>query len=308
MNKWVKTNPVVDTFFNNHKEIWLLVLSALDKRNNKNAVIAPLQDQVWSERYFRLNNVSIFREASENKQREVLWSTTLSILGEASFIEQLGLAFNAKMILLANNLEERMLYSLFAGDEAQHLFWVSSHIPTAVSQFPQRPFFKLLSSIIEDGSKAPLTCLIQVLLEGWGINHYLSIAQDCQNNELKTYLQKILKDESLHHGSGLTLWNKLSLNSEEEEFTIEMLVRLFEMVQAGPQMIVTNIERSLGHLSFSQKVAIFEQLKCEEQSKKRIELLKSLLGHNQGNRLLPRLDQRGIFRPYSATECARYNV
>ncbi len=308
MNKWIKTNPVVGIFFNNHQEIWPLVLSALERRNNKDAIIAPLQDPVWNERYFGLDNVSIFREASENKQREVLWNTTLNILEEASFIEQLGLAFNAKMILLADNLEERMLYSLFAADEAQHLFWVSSHMPTMASQTPQKPFFKLLSSIIEDGSKAPLTCLIQVLLEGWGINHYLSIAQDCQNDGLKTYLQKILKDESLHHGSGLILWNQLSLNSKEEDFTIEMLARLFEMVQAGPQMIVTNIEQSLGHLSFSQKVTVFEQLKCEEQSKKRIELLKSLLGQNQANKLLTKLDQRGIFRSYSATECARYNV
>jgi len=307
MNRWIKTNPVVDTFLDKHQEIWPLVLASLERRNNKDT-IAPLEDPVWNERYFGLENVSIFKEASERRKQEVLWKSTLSILSEASYIEQLGLAFNAKMILLANNLEERMLYSLFAADEAQHLFWVSSHMPKTGSQDKQKPFFQLLSSIIEDGSKAPLTCLIQVLLEGWGINHYLSIAQDCQNGGLKTYLQKILKDESLHHGSGLMLWNQLSLNSREEHFTIEMLARLFEMVQTGPQMIVTNIEQSFGHLSFSQKTTIFEELKCEEQSNNRITLLKSLLGQNHANKLLSRLDERGIFRAYSATECARYHV
>jgi len=307
MNKWIKTNPVVDTFFDNHQEIWPLVLASLERRNNKDA-IAPLKDPVWNERYFGLENVSIFKEASESTKRDVLWKTTLSILAEASFIEQLGLTFNAKMILLADNLEERMLYSLFAADEAQHLFWVSSHMPDPGSQDTQKPFFRLLSSIIEDGSKASLTCLIQVLLEGWGINHYLSIAQDCQNDRLKTYLQKILKDESLHHGSGLMLWNQLSLNAQEEEFTIEMLARLFEMVQTGPQMIVTNIEQSFGHLSFSQKATVFEELKCEEQSNNRIALLKSLLVQNHPNKLLSKLDERGIFRAYSAAECARYHV
>ena len=305
MSKLVKINPVVGTVFNEQQEIWPVVLSALQRRNDKDAVISPLQNPAWDGSYFGLDQVNVFKEASENEQRAILWDASLNILGEASFIEQLGLAFNAKMILLTDKLEERTLYSLFAADEAQHLFWINAHMPPPALPLPQKPFFKLLSSIIEDGSKAPLTCLIQVLLEGWGINHYSSIAQDCNHVGLKTYLKKILKDEALHHGSGMILWNQLSLNSEEESFVIEMLVRLFEAVQEGPQMIVKSIERSLGHLSFAQKVDIFEQLKCEEQSLQRIDLLKSLLGkQNRENSVLSKLNELGTFRPYSATECA----
>lgn len=304
MSKSIKINPVVSTVFNEQQEIWPVVLSALQRRNDKDG-ISPLQDPAWDENYFGLDQVSVFKEASKSEQRNILWEATRNILGEASFIEQLGLAFNAKMILLTDKLEERTLYSLFAADEAQHLFWINAHMPQ-VLPLPQKPFFKLLSSIIEDGSRAPLICLIQVLLEGWGINHYSSIAQGCKHAGLKTYLKKILKDEALHHGSGMILWDQLVLSSEEESFVIEMLVRLFEAVQEGPQMIVKSIEQSLGHLSFAQKTAIFEQLKCEVQSERRIDLLKSLLGkQSQENNILSELDELGAFRPYSATECAR---
>lgn len=306
MDNWIKVNPVLSNFFDHNKEISPLVLLALKHQHIETINIYPLQSPAWNEKHFDLDKVSLFKEASKDMRQTILWHCTNSILEEASFVEQLGLSFNAKMILLSDSLEEKILYSLFAADEAKHFYWINSHCIKPKAKTSRKPFFRLLSSIIENGKKTSLTSLIQVLLEGWGINHYMSIAKDCKHDGLKVYLKQILKDESFHHGSGIVLWNQQTLSSDEKAFTVEMLTHLFEMVQAGPQMVVKSIEKGFGHLSLSQKVRIFDELKCEEQSKRRLELLKSLISDSE--KLSRTLTQYKLLRTYTAEECARYNA
>jgi hypothetical protein len=77
------------------------------------------------------------------------------------------------------------------------------------------------------------------------------------------------------------------------------------MVQCGPQMIVSQIERVKGYLSKELKEIIFGELDCEAETGKKLDLLKSLIGSATGSEtILGELARRDALRPFSASECA----
>ena len=61
---------------------------------------------------------------SQDEQKSVLLGCGQAVLEEALYMEQNGMAFAAKMSLLADSVEERMLYNVFASDEATHYYTV----------------------------------------------------------------------------------------------------------------------------------------------------------------------------------------
>ena len=89
----------------------------------------------------------LYADLNEEQQRALLTSASASLLHEAYFIEKLGLAFGAKMVLLSSTTEERMLYALFCADEARHLAAVSEHIDDPESLATSNPFHALLSEV-----------------------------------------------------------------------------------------------------------------------------------------------------------------
>ena len=72
----------------------------------------------WRADYFGLDRCGAFSELSEEQQRALLDSASTALLHEAYFIEKLGLAFGAKMLLMSTTTEERMLYALFCADDS----------------------------------------------------------------------------------------------------------------------------------------------------------------------------------------------
>src|SRR6476469_106616 len=75
----------------------------------------------WDATHFGLERVTIFQDASEAEQQAIAQIASQGLLIEAYFVEKAGMGYMAKMLLLAETLEERMLYSLFAAEEATHL-------------------------------------------------------------------------------------------------------------------------------------------------------------------------------------------
>ncbi|HEY9747602.1 MAG TPA: ferritin-like domain-containing protein, partial [Allocoleopsis sp.] len=80
----------------------------------------------WDATHFGLERVAIFQDASEEEQRAIAQIASQGLLAEAYFVEKAGMGYMAKMLLLAETLEERMLYSLFAAEEATHLAQIRS--------------------------------------------------------------------------------------------------------------------------------------------------------------------------------------
>jgi hypothetical protein len=210
------------------------------------------------------------------------------------------------MSLLSESDEERMLYSLFASDEAVHFNWISSFVSeNSIADYACDPFIRFLAEVLQEEDRLILSYIIQVILEGWGIAHYRALAADCNDEELTGFFESILRDEARHHRSGVILFNEQEPSVDEIEKIIRVLARLFLMVQVGPQMVVSQVERVKGRLSGEQKIRAFEELSCKQETVRKIETLKSLIRSAAcAEFILDELERNGSLRAFSASECA----
>ena len=118
----------------------------------------------WGADYFALDRVSLFQDASDLEQRQILAQLNQCLLQESLYIEQAGVGYMAKMVLMASSLQERMLYGLFAADETTHLAQLQPYVPSVNAATPADPFLQLLSDIVENADKQVLLFVLQVVL------------------------------------------------------------------------------------------------------------------------------------------------
>jgi rubrerythrin len=286
-------------------DLYAVLNSAIKSRTDLPVTNDKSSQVFWRAGHFNLGKVSSFREASEAQQQLILDGCARNILAESFYIEKCGMYFSAKMSLLAKSAQERMLYSMFASDEAVHFHWITNFIsPEAVRAFLQNPFIKLLEELLQKEERATLAYIVQVILEGWGIQHYHQLAKDCVDANLKKVFEAILKDEARHHASGLILFNEEKLTDKQIKNIVAILIRFFRMIQVGPQMIVSQIEQAKGRLSREQKTRVFEQLCCEAETAKKISTLQSLIkAAESADVILETLERAGSFKPFPASEC-----
>jgi len=274
---------------------------AADQPSNTNTL-----DSYWPAAHFGLDRMASFREARAEEQASILAGCSRDVLAESYFIEKSGMYFAAKMTLLAESAQERMLYSLFAADEAVHFSWIANYAANeSVAEYLDHAFIRLLDEILQSADKPALTCIVQVVLEGWGIHHYRALMRDCLDGDLRATFEKIIKDEARHHASGVILLNEQPPTANQQTAIIEALRRLLLLVQVGPQAVVAQIERVKGHLSRAQRERAFAELDCERATAKKLEMLKSLIRSTAfAEAILDALEGSNAFRPYSAIECA----
>ena len=259
----------------------------------------------WDEKHFNLEQVKIFQDSTPEEQSSILELCNLGVLQEAYFIEKAGMGYMAKMVLLAETTEERMLYGLFAGDEVTHLSQISRFLPTPKTN--NNPFLDLLENVVQTDDKTVLLFVLQVVLEGWGLTHYRTIAKTCHNSDLSSIIHGFLEDESRHHATGVTLFNQISASKSSQEIIVEILAKFLQMVQLGPQTVVAAIEQVKGHLSKVQKINIFEELDTENHSGSRLKLLRGLMDLDNAVNIVENLQIKGSFQPWKANQCALSN-
>jgi hypothetical protein len=251
----------------------------------------------WDANFFGLDRSSAFGRASEESRRAVLSAAGRGLLEEAYFIEKAGLAFTAKMCLLAESTEERMLYSLFSADEAEHFAAISRFVEGTPDP-SGHPFLSLLSSVIENGDRDSLVFLIQIVLEGWGLTHYRAMSGACLDPALSAALQGVLKDEARHHGSGLVLIDAGGgLQASSREYVTSALVRFLSMVRAGPQGVVFAVESVLGGSTRRQRIKLLEELDTAAHAHQRLELLRGLMVRAGAGDIVADLEGEGMFAP-----------
>jgi rubrerythrin len=282
------------------------ILSSILNKQGVNLIKKPESlFPYWNAKYFNLDNVKIFQDSTATEKSSILQLCSLGILKEAYFIEKAGVGYMAKMILFAETTEERMLYGLFAGDEVTHLSQISSFLPTL--KVSNNPFLNLLEDVVESDDKTVLLFVLQVVLEGWGLTHYRSIASSCQNPQLKSVFQGFLEDESRHHATGVTLFEKISLSKSCQEIIVEILAMFLQMVQLGPQNVVAAVEEVKGYLSKSEKIQIFAQLDTENHSGSRLKLLRGLMHLSKAETIVENLQMKGYFQPLKPNQCVLTN-
>src|SRR5262249_61466855 len=101
--------------------------------------------------------------------------------------------------------------------------------------------------------RTTLSYIVQVILEGWGISHYHALAKDCLDAGLTAVLENIIRDEGRHHASGLVLFKEHRHSPDNLKRLVDLLAEILLMVQAGPQMVVSQMVRGKRHLSRAQK-------------------------------------------------------
>lgn len=266
----------------------------------------PIHHQIyWSADHFSLAQTNIFTDATEEEQKQILTACSRNILAEAYYIEKSGMYFAAKMSLLSENTQERMLYSLFAADEATHFSWFTKYISDEeAADYLRNPFLNLLSEVLQNEERITLNYIIQIVLEGWGITHYHALAKDCLEPGLIEVFSQIIKDEGRHHSSGIILCNEREFSSLQITRITEILKNFLAMVQVGPQMIVAEVERVKGHLSRTQKTKLFAELNCETETAKKIRTLKGLIKNTKcAPAIIEELERSGVLRAFTAQEC-----
>lgn len=280
------------------------------KRSQQNLANKPL----WAPETFELPKCRAWREMASAARERVLRACNRQVLREAWLIEKAGMTYAAKMILLSESLEEQQLYCAIASEEAAHFAalepWVEAF---EARQGELDAFHKFLARMIEGGQRRPLILLIQVLLEGWGLYHYRELAERSSDPALRDVLQEILEDEGRHHGSGLVLlrdqgsFESAEVKDFESAFTSAFL-EFSLMVRLGPQGVASAIrhefEKNQGPMGLEERIALFEDLECENHSQRRLDILRELASRAVSSNCLAALDQAKAFRPMSAAECA----
>jgi rubrerythrin len=286
-----------------------ILASALKSKTNLQTPGDISTQAFWAADQFNLHRLAIFKQSSDAEPAAIVQHCSASLIAESYYIEKCGMYFAPKMCLLAENTQEKMLYSLFAADEATHFSWMTKFASAdAIADYLHNPFIQMLNETLQHEDKTTLTYIVQVILEGWGISHYHTLMKNCRNATLKQVLENILKDEARHHGSGLLLFNEKQLGPYQLERILEILVSFFRLVQVGQQMVVAQIERVKGHLSREQKAQIFTELQCELETAKRIATLKALIrSAAYADVIIEKLERANSFNPFTPLQCASVN-
>lgn len=272
----------------------LLLSKALSKQTVSKRVPVEI---AWGAERYNLQRCEAYLSLEPARQVAMLRRITELNLALSYFIEKSGFGYGAKMILLADSVEEKSLYSLFVADEAVHLQEFKNHmdfIPTLETH--SHPMLGVLSEAIRDGEKQALVFVIQVLLEGFGLAHYADLRQDCQNESLKGAYTRILQDEARHHGAGIILAKSRESSKHELDQIFEYSRKfIVALRQAG--WIKQELERQRGiPLSTAESARFLDETGQVAGLERRMARLREMIEKVDQFGVLARLDADGAFK------------
>jgi|GEM_PF-740626 len=263
------------------------------------------QTLAWPATLYTLHHSQLFRSLSEGMQQGIVRTCNEFVLTESYFIEKAGLAYCAKMITLGETTEIRQMYGLIASDEAVHLSWLAPYLTHQERVTPQGKFIQHISGMIEHCDANTLYFLIQTVLEGWGIAYYKTLGKTCQWPSLQATLLNILKDEAVHHNTGVALFDPSRLTKQHEADIFDGMKRYFDVLRVGAQNIVACIEQHTGPLSFDALTELFGALEAEHSAVIKLKVLTSIMHQPGTQEWLDQLEAQGYLSPYSPEQCAK---
>jgi len=249
--------------------------------------------KLWNAKSFMIDQFDLYKSSNEETQNLILSDLAEKRFLEAYNIEKAGMSFSAKMSLLSESINEQKLYSLFSSEEAIHFDYIQKIFKGRDIDYTLDPFIKLLNEIILSGERRPLIFIIQVLLEGWGIDHYALMEKSCLNTEVAGHLKQILHDEAAHHSSGVSLFNEGDLTDNEMNYITEMMSSFLSMVTCGPLTSINVLNKHLGEFDQSN---FFEASHAWEDTQRKLDYLKKLMVKSKATSLLNRFESKGLFK------------
>lgn len=256
----------------------------------------------WGADCFGLAYSPTYNDCEIDAQTQILHLASNALLTESYAIEKAGVGYMAKMTLLAETTEERMLYSLFGADETTHLAQLMPFVSHLDLANQSDPFFQLLESLLATEDRSALMFVIQVVLEGWGLSHYRTLGKTCKDYALSSLFRSFVQAEARHHGAGVMLFDATQLSAVSRELIVDTLAAFLQMVQVGPQRLVAAIAQVKGGLTKAQRIRLFTELDTETHSEVRLKLLRSLI-LSTAPKIAYDLEEQGLFVPMPPAQC-----
>ena len=248
----------------------------------------------WGADYFGLEKSSIFQQRSEVEKAAILKLINLSIHTEIYWLEKLGVIYTSKMANLAKNKQEKIIYTVFQGEEVHHLAKVIAYLPHHPSQLHSTSLYNLLKNVVEKEDKSVMLFIFQVVFKGWLVSHYQNLANHCLNQNLAQTLTNIVPEESRQHITGITLGKEMHFSHHHQGIIIEVLTQLLEIMQSHIPLI-SSFETVLGYLSYSQKMQLWQQLGIPQRNHQILSKFRSLIAKETSGKIERVLATRGAF-------------
>ncbi len=269
---------------------------------------APPADpgSLWAAEWWGLEKSGLFLKLDKPTRSRALAACNRGLLNEAYFIEKSGIAYSAKMMLLAETTDVAQLYAHIAADEASHLAWIEPRIAAGDKIRPRGYFLLFLSELIEEYRPEMLVYLVQVILEGWGLNHYKRLMKNCLDPTLTEVFRHILQDEALHHRSGNLLFDAKRFSAQDFASLADAMKRYADLVRVGPLSAIASLDRAVGGMSHNDVVETLSALEHAAESRRKLELLESLMSRPGMEAILSTMHEADYFTPYGIEDAARY--
>jgi hypothetical protein len=280
----------------------------IDLHTKKNPLVAPfvkarLKDYpdlnlengiFWGEASFGLDKVELFQKLPDEKKHIVLEELSQDRIEEAFHIEKSGTIYGAKMIALSQTIDDRLLYGCFVGDEIRHFAMVRRYLLREELDCKSNPFLHYLDELLENGPKLTLVFMIQVLLEGWGIDHYTMLMNDCLNSDLKADLKSILVDEASHHGSGVAIFDENNLDDKEKEYLKNVLSQFLKMIRMGPLRVIRRLDQVISSLNEKDHLQILKEMGADDLTNHKLRHFKTLIEKAGAKKILREINESGL--------------
>lgn len=260
----------------------------------------------WGETFFSLDKSSLWKTLKEEQKFNILARMNEHLLREAYYIENAGMLYAAKMNIMAESQEERSFFSIMGFEEAEHLQSLTPFLNSNITATDVPSFSGHIGKIITEGDRPSNLFLIQILLEGWGLSYYQTLADQSADKGMREVFQRIIKDETRHHSAGVILLEKKQ--TEQNTFLLDAFHELLSMVRIGPWTLIQEIKKEVSDLSEKHTQILISEINAVADTNQKLARLKSLTEKSLGDELLNKFQKNGIWLSYTEEEMLKAHL
>lgn len=297
-----KLSPFLD-----HKSV--VTLEHIDPKNKINTIInnatknsvvtSNLQNMptdYWGDQQYNLKDSSFFKALDNKIKEKILSAFGLHTLYTSYYIEKLAVSFCAKMVLLAETVEEKALYSIIGAEEAEHWLEFKNLLPGLPEDADyQSPFIDALQDCIEKSDRLTSMFMAQNLLEGFGLIHYGHLRDTTRNKTLKAVFTKILEDESRHHGSAIVLFQNCKKENFDRNDLITRADFIIKCIKSPKRHILKTLKNYCPEITESDEVKLIEEINLQSQIEFRNKAIYQMVKKSNAHGILESLEEMGSF-------------
>lgn len=288
---------------------FLNLLDLTAKVHGEKKETSSIEDSfLWDENFFHVANSKAWNSLESEKQNKILRSMTENILRESYFIEAAGMAYAAKMNMTSTTKEERQFFCFVSEEEAKHLRLVESLFDFDKTNKMIPSFSMLIGEIIQDADRISHLLLIQILLEGWGLNYYKSLAKGTLNEKVSLTFKAILKDEIRHHSAGLILFSKdknaFEKSLEDKNQIINYIDKICKMIQIGPFALCSEVFKHFSDPSSVDMTLFLKEIDAVKTTSQKLQLIEELISKVLNQDIIKEMRERNFFTSPGVEEMA----